>query len=526
MKKIYLFAAAAALLTACSSEELSNQEVAQQSAETPVAFSIYTPRTITRAGEAGELTTPLVGDPNLSGFGVFAYYSNGQKYAEANTYPNFMYNQRVYGNGDTSDPDPANWVAPTKWQYEPVKYWPNEYGNAATSDDIDRVTFFAYAPWTEVDPSTGVMATAKEDEKNIIGMTRNKAIGDPIIKYVVDTEPATSVDLLWGVAGKDYSTTWGGAAIANVVTGAPFIDLLKPNDPIGTSGTYNDGKIVFNLRHALAKLNVQIDYIDDAATPAPQATEGEFNTGGTAAGDIEAAPVETKVFVREIKIGGFSMKGALNLNNGTTPKFYAKTGLKENTTQPIPNWLAIDGVNELVYEMVTFKDGRRDGKEGAADAVADGESFLGLNPNLIQSAPYEVDDVDYPSIIKNLVGVTKTPVNLFGDGTAAATKPIFVIPNDKPIDIEIVYDVETVNPKLASKLSDGIVPGLSTENKIKKTSKEIFNTTNNVTMQAGEGYTIKIHLGMTSVKVEAVVEPWDDSTAAGIAELPANQPKP
>jgi hypothetical protein len=307
---------------------LANQEVAQQSAETPVAFSIYTPRSITRAGEAGELTTKIVGDKSKSGFGVFAYYSNGQKYAEANTYPNFMYNQRVLGDGDGS-------ALPTKWTYEPVKYWPNEYGNAATSDDVDRVSFFAYAPWTEVDPSTGVMATAKEDEKNIIGMTRNKAIGDPIIKYVVDTEPATSVDLLWGVAGKALETTWGTSnpAKAEVKVGAPFIDLLKPNDPVGTSGTYNDGKIVFNLRHALAKLNVQIDYIDDKATPKPldpTTDEGKFdpNYDDPAPGSEEINANETKVFIREIKIGGFSMKGALNLNNGTTPKFYDKTGMK------------------------------------------------------------------------------------------------------------------------------------------------------------------------------------------------------
>lgn len=544
MKKIYLFAAAAAMLTACSSEELANQEVAQQSAETPVAFSIYTPRSVTRAGEAGELTTKIVGDKSKSGFGVFAYYSNGQKYAEANTYPNFMYNQRVLGDGDgTTDP--------TKWTYEPVKYWPNEYGKAATSDDVDRVTFFAYAPWTEVDPSTGIMADAAEDEKDIVGMTRNNAIGDPIIKYVVDTDPATSVDLLWGVAApaKDPSSTdpkekyslyteWGSAK-AMVNGGAPFIDLLKPNDPLAATTT-GDNKIRFNLRHALAKLNVQIDYIADAATPQPKdpaTNEGQFDPAGTSAA-INAS--ETKIFIREIKIGGFSMKGALNLNNGENPKFYTKNGMKEvDPAQPVPNWKAIDGVNELVYEMVTFKDGRRDGKEGAADAVADAESFLGLNPCLLQTAPYEVTydatDKDLVVSLDNLEGVTATPVNLFAnwDKTAKAytkntdlTKPIFVIPNDKPIDIEIIYDVETLNPKVASKLSDGIIPGVVTENKIKKTSKQIFNTKDIVTMQAGEGYTIKIHLGMTSVKVEAVVEPWDDSTAAGIAELPANQPKP
>ena len=508
MKKIYLFAAAAALLTACSSEELINQEVAQQNAEAPVAFSVYTPRSITRAGEAGTLTTKIVGDLSKSGFGVFGYYTNGQKYAEANTYPNFMYNQQVKGNGDgTADP--------TQWTYEPVKYWPNEYGQSATSDDVDRVTFFAYAPYTYVDPSTGVMPAATEDEKNITAMTRNNGIGDPIIKYVVDTDPKSSVDLLWGVAGADYSTAWGSAT-AEVKTGNPFIDLLKPNNPVGAPG--NDSRVNFNLRHALAKLNVQIDYIDDAATPA-----------GPAAGALEASK-ETKVFVREIKIGGFSMKGALNLNNyASTAKFYdasaTENGSHLNKTQPVPNWKAYDGVNDLVYEMVTFKDGRRDGKEGASDGVADSESFLGLNPDLLQTEPYEVDDVDYPTQFTNLnlPGVLATPANLFANTntTPTAADPIFVIPNDKAIDIEIVYDVETVNPKLASKLSDGIVPGLSVENKIKKTSAQIFGTTAPVTMQAGEFYTIKIHLGMTSVKVEAEVEDWDGSLN-GTAVLPAN----
>lgn len=534
MKKIYLFAAAAAMLTACSSEELANQEVAQQEAETPVAFSIYTPRSVTRAGEAGTLTTNIVGDASKSGFGVFAYYSNGKKYAEANTYANFMYNQQVKGNGDGT-------AAPTKWSYEPVKYWPNEFGKAATSDDIDRVSFFAYAPWTEVDPSTGVMANAKEDEKNITAMIKNTTIGDPIIKYVVDTDPLTSVDLLWGVAGADYNTAWPNAttptATAEVKTGNPFIDLLKPNDPVGTSGTYNDGKIKFNLRHALAKLNVQIDYIDDANTPAPEAgNTGDFDAGEAAEGTIEADPVETKVFIREIKIGGFSMKGALNLNNyAATPKFYTANGKNENTAQPIPNWKAYDGENDLVYEPVIFKDGRRDGKEGASDAVAESESFLGLNPCLLQTAPYEVDNADYPTKFTNtnLKGVLKTPANLFANWTEADGYKvntdkegcIFVIPNNKPIDIEIVYDVETVNPKLASKLSDGITPGLSVENKIRKTSTEIFNLAQAVTMQAGEFYTIKIHLGMTSVKVEAEVTAWTDLDE-GTAELPYNQPQP
>lgn len=525
MKKIYLFAAAAAMLTACSTEELSNAEIAQQNnAETPVAFSIYTPRSVTRAGEAGTLTTKIVGDASKSGFGVFGYYTNGEDYQAANTYPNFMYNQRVKGDGNGTT-DPANWT------YEPVKYWPNEYGNAAISDGVDRVSFFAYAPWVDVVPATGVSATVSEDEKNITALSRNNGTGDPIVKYVVDTDPATSVDLLWGVAGADYSTTWGSAK-AEVGKWAPFIDLLKPNDPTGSGA---DGKVVFNLRHALARLNVTIDYIDDANTPT-----------GTAVGDIESDPLTTKIFVREIKIGGFVMKGALNLNNGK------KTGTKwqptalytdawanastDNAT-PIPNWKAYDGVSDIEYEPVIFKDGRRDGKEGAIDGTAESEKWMGLNPCLLQIEPYKTTVngagvTVFDSSDKNK-GVKKDAVNLFANWNATtkeytentnATQPIFVIPRDQAIDVEIIYDVETVNPKLASFLSDGLTPGLSTQNKIRKKSYEVFNTgTKVIKMQAGLSYTLNIHLGMTSVKVDATVQPWDDSTAAGNAELPANQ---
>ena len=104
-----------------------------------------TPRSVTRAGLPKEITTGSLqtGDHKDAGFGVFGYYTDGEDYASANTFPNFMYNQQVKWDGSV-------------WKYEPVKYWPNEYGQSATSDDVDRVTFFSYAPWITVTPSTGV----------------------------------------------------------------------------------------------------------------------------------------------------------------------------------------------------------------------------------------------------------------------------------------------------------------------------------------------------------------------------------
>ena len=163
--------------------------------------------------------------------------------------------------------------------------------------------------------------------------------------------------------------------------------------------------------------------------------------------------------------------------------------------------------------------------------VASSEKYIGINPNLIQSSPYVLAydankniafDTEWSTVNK---GVTKTAVNLFGnDATGSrSAEPIYVIPRNQDIDIEIIYDVETVNPKLTGTLSDGKTKGLSIKNDIRKTSREVFGGTGSqsIKMQAGVFYTIHIHLGMTSVKTEASVQDWDK--AAGIAVLPANQ---
>ena len=462
------------MLTACSSnEDLAGLENAQQYADkAPVNFSIYTQRTLTRAGAPGIITTEGSDDPVTTslrekGFGILAYYTNDGKYDKENSKPNFMYNTQVTSAGENKP-----------WTYNPVMYWPNEYGAKATSEMIDFVTFFAYAPYVEVEPTTGVPVNAKEDEKNITAISKNNAGGDPIVKYVVDTDPSTSVDLLWGVAAENptsyYSKGIGGNAVT-INAGEPFIDLVKPNDPV------ND-EINFNMRHALAKLNVNIKYVSDATTPEPGNTEHP--------GTIKAE--ETKIYVRSIKIGGFVMKGALNLHNTTANK---------------ANWLAYDGLTGLVLTDVVFKDGRRDGAEGTESGEDTSETPLGLNPEIT-----EVYNKNYP-------GVTKDAVNVFGNGDAA-TAPIFVIPTGKDIDIEIVYDVETKDEALSTYLSDGVTHGVSVEKIIKKKSKDIFGE--ETKMQDNHGYQINIILGMTSVKIEAKVIPFTPTDAVNV-DMPENQ---
>jgi len=130
-------------------------------------------------------------------------------------------------------------------------------------------------------------------------------------------------------------------------------------------------------------------------------------------------------------------------------------------------------------------------------------------------------------------GVKKTAVNLFdisewpyddADSPTAAeiaarlAAPVFVIPTADPMRVTIVYDVETQDPKLVSQyLADGKTHGSSIRNEI---SADIKNGSSEpITMAAGTRYTISLHLGLTSVKVDASVSPWP-TTAAETINLP------
>ena len=383
-----------------------------------------------------------------------------------------MYNQQVKYDGSA-----------TAWAYEPVKYWPNEYGNTAVSDDVDRVTFFAYAPWVKTIPTTGAIDIGTETDAakiaqlqnyNITGMTTNSANGDPFIKYVVDWKPATSVDLLWGVVA-DASDFKPIAGTVTLSAGLPFKDLVKEE---------YDEKVKFNLRHALAKLNIQIDAFVDGTTAA------------------NAVAANNKIFVRAITFEGFATKGALNLNN---------------TTANTPLWMDYGCVDELAVDAFTIHDGRKDGKEGYLDGAASNEKMTGLNPVLVQSVPY---DNASPALS---AGVTKDPVNLFDPGTGGATAPIYVIPTNEELKITIVYDVETIDANLAGYLADGVKNGSSIENKITQTVKvTVGGTPTNLKLEAGKAYTINLHLGMTSVKIDAAVEAWTTGATAD-TDLPANK---
>lgn len=477
MKKLLFFTMSAMLLAACSSEELSVQESpSEASGNAVVKFDAYALRGLTRAGAAGDVTNGNIG---TKGFGVFAYYTDGAKYSKTAT-PDFMYNQKVVKTGDA-------------WTYEPAKYWPNEFGETAKSEGTDYVTFFAYAPWTEFVPTTGkpVTTNARDERYNIIGIKDNSTAGDPIVQYVVDTDPATSVDLLWGVAKEDPASYYTPiAGTSTVTTGLPFLNMVKPSSA-------TDGKLSFNLRHALAKVKVTIDFIADAATP----------TGTSAT--IESD--ETRIYVREASISGFALEGALNLNNVEANK---------------PLWKDIDGEKSLIFaDYVEFFDGRRDGYEGTTNGFNNGEINAMLNPEIIENYAATTETGVAPNT-KIIFGADKKP------GVTSTSQPLFassadgffyVIPRNggQAVDLRLLYDVETIDARVAGLLADRVTHGKSIPNNI--TKEAIFG--DNIDFEPGKQYVINIHLGMTSVKVDAEVTEWTETqpTVVIIPELSLQQ---
>lgn len=407
-----------------------------------VGFSAYVNRGTTRGGYQGTLDLTALQNAASGGFGVFAYYTNSYAYGQTSL-PNFMYNQQV--TWQTAS-------APASWTYSPVKYWPNETGTNG-SYETDHLTFFAYAPYTEVDAVTGrsVNPSTHEIEKNptgIAGLSRAADSGDPVVRYYASLKPAEAVDLCWN--------------------NTDHLNETKPN----VNETVN-----FNFCHALSALNVQIDAdVDEAAHNGTNDVDGN-----------------TRIYVRSITFNGFAEKGQLNLNNTSTT----------------PRWNNLDCDCDLSSEPITIYDGRRDGREGVAASL--NELHTGLNPIIVQSGPYST----VSSFTSTTAGVTNTAVNLFdvtgmsGNDEAKLAAPIYVIPTNEPLYVTIVYDVETYDPKLTSQyLSDGRTHGSTIENTISAAIKNGSNE--NITMEAGKQYTISLHLGVTSVTVNATVSDWKD----------------
>ena len=338
-KSLFFYAAATALmLTACSSEDdILQTGQTKKVAPQEVGFDVYTPdaTSVTRAGLQGTMTTGRLqrAEAKGGGFGVYAFLTEdaidaagvtayaGRTTAKA---PDFMVNEKILWNATNQG-----------WYYNPLKYWPNETNNDSQSSNaemeaiggnkhLDRLTFFAYAPYVEagaidfgitgVTANNGQLTPAGKLDEPATANSTARDVEEPSVSYRASlANPNKAVDLLWGVApsgGLTYTAVNGNTV--TVPEGEPLIDMTKPD--VNTA-------MKFLFQHALARINVKAVAAIDQVAP-----------GGT-------LDPNTRITIDNISLKGyFGETGVLNLDNDHVN---------------VANWVNINGKELLLATPAT-----------------------------------------------------------------------------------------------------------------------------------------------------------------------------
>ena len=341
MKKYLAIASCAAALLAagCAKNEVIEESIPQH----PVTFGVYAGQAATKATYGDINTTALTNSQD--GFGVFAYYTKeynwndssqdwdnevegSQTYGEA-TIPNFMYNQQVrniasYAAHSESNPsDYSEAKYPGGWYYTPLKYWPNGQNSTtyeASTTSADKVSFFAYAPHTAAAPSTGVVGTPyPAANQGITAMTSNNTKGAPTITFTVPSAAENQIDLLWAI---------------------PIKNVTKQE---------LDGRVSFAFKHALAKLNFQVQAVVDAVDAVTNSLTDD--------GDETIEHGETWIILQNLDVTatGVPNTGTLVLDS---------EALDVNSVA-VPTWTSTRGNTSINYTNSSFASTKTaDGKTG------------------------------------------------------------------------------------------------------------------------------------------------------------------
>ena len=532
-------AASAFVLTGCTESDLSGDtSLAKESAPSAIEFSASTGNAgVTRAEVAREYDKGAIGNTadgdftkslKQARFGVFAYHTTDGDYSPATTVlvPNFMYNQELK-YGTASGPD--------AWVYDPVKYWPNgvDAANAAnnpsnTATELNtkqKLSFFAVAPFitTPTQTYSGTVPTAltAEDVKTngeangINAMTTNAFTGNVWVKYLMPKAYENeAVDLLWGVRGqKIYSETDGVYNTVGALGDDYNINLTKQ-----TVGE----KVKFLFKHALTKISGQTVTSEDVSqTPADEDKIGfkivadvDVNTEATAGDhDNQAAyfgsgsdfdKTKTLITLKSIKIqdGKTASEDSKTSVTGITKSGIYNSGWFNIETGTWDNVESTDNGSKI--EIVA--ESKDDNQTNATD-----ENYS-INPDIREAANYSKSS---GSGAKKLAsgdtkwddakptGIYTKPVPVFAKENIPG---IMLIPGaaDQSIYITVDYVVRTADPNLSQGFTE--------------VEQIISNKVSLASLQSNKYYTIIMHLGMTSVKFEAVVADWVTNNATEFDE--------
>lgn len=223
-----------------------------------------------------------------TGFGVYGYkgtYSSGS--SQPTLFSSSTTNTPVtFISGGT--PPTTTLVHPGNWTYatnaNDWKLWEKN------GDDEEKYTFFAYAPYMASDGTAPGITSIKASS--------DMSAGDPTIGYTVATDPANSVDLLWGIRSDN---------------GLPWKDIQR---------SQTAGAVLFTFYHALCAIGYHAQVIVDK--------DNNLSDTEDASG-IAAIGTDCKVTIKSITLtpaAPFHLSGTLNLNNTVahTPSWSSQTG--------------------------------------------------------------------------------------------------------------------------------------------------------------------------------------------------------
>ncbi|MBO4633827.1 MAG: hypothetical protein J5669_00470 [Bacteroidales bacterium] len=371
MKKSILFASLVLLLLAsCARNETRETTIGRDA----VSFNAYSGRVISKAGPTADMKQSKLEE---LGFGVFATYSGTNNFSKASN--NYMYNQQVT--------KPAN---AAKWEYSPLKYWPNPTDGSDANDQ--KVSFFAYGPYA--DPE----ATSADNTYGIIGFGIDATTGHNLVSYAF-ASGKPNVDLLWGYkSGSNPSV-----AQLNCTRETDIIKL--------------------NFRHLLSKLGGSQD--GDPADVGPngviiKANPSEAPTNGFATAN------GTKITVQKIII-----ESALVDENGDPIVYAADDAIQTGKLDLYTGDFVLDAAPQNIKFRQEISADAADIAAGASELaeslkeVANPASFAAVNP-----------------------GVTTSAVNVY----KSEVTPLILIPGTTPVvDVTIKYYVRTYDAKLQGK---------------------------------------------------------------------------
>jgi len=212
-------------LAGCTNDDDTHPAVSAQDANVITLGVKEVVSPVSRAQHTGSMDFTQL---ETTGFGVYGYEGTYNSSSSTPTLFATGANTKVEFVTGGTDPTTAL-VHPGSWKYAETaakqKEWVTE----------EKYTFFAYAPYMSAgdgtygtDPGINAISTGS---------------GDPTISYTVATDPAESVDLLWGVRTDTKENS-----------GLPWIDLQQ--------GQTNSA-VLFTFYHALCAIGVHAQVLVD-----------------------------------------------------------------------------------------------------------------------------------------------------------------------------------------------------------------------------------------------------------------------